>query len=515
MTTPSATRPPEQPDPTLGAAGSDEVAVVPWPLLLRRRVVSRARAHEGYRWWVLTVVLIGLLSVNITFTILAVALPRIGRELHATPGTMTWVITAPLLLFGVTAPVLGKTGDIVGHRKVYLVGLAGAAVMAAGSALAPNAPSLILVRALGGMEGAATGSASMALIFSVFDRGDRVKAMGFWSLVGAGGPVIGVAVGGPVIQHFGWRWVFAAQVPMIALALAAAVMVLPETSRGQRQRLDWPGAAVLAVAVLSLLLAVNRGPEWGWTHPMVLAGFVISPIAFLAFLRIESRAAHPLLPLRYLKHRNFSAPIGVAALSQFAYMGGFILAPLLLDKVFGYSETRIGLMVIARPAAFSIAAPIAGYLAVRLGERLAAITGTLAVIASMGVFATIDRGSSDLVLIGALALSGVGLGVSSPSVAASVGNAVDPEDLGIASASQQLITQMGLVAGIQLMQTVQAAREPAVGTVAAFHDAYLLGGAVCVLALLCALYVRSAERGREEGGLSAALVAPVDAGSSV
>jgi EmrB/QacA subfamily drug resistance transporter len=494
-------QPPEQPppvpiseDPTLGGAGRDEVAVVPWPLLLRRSVAHRVSTGLRSRWWVLWVVLFGLLAVNVTFTILAVALPRIGRDMHTSTNTMTWVITGPLLLFGVTAPVLGKAGDIWGHRRIYVIGLLGACVCAAGSAAAWSAGSLIAVRTLGGMEGAATGAASMALIFSVFEPGDRVKAMGFWSLVGAGGPVIGVAIGGPIIQHFGWRWIFVTQVPLIAVAAVLAVLVLPETVKGERQRLDWAGAVALTVSVTSVLMALNRGPEWGWSHPIVVAAFALAPVALVVFLRIEARAPHPLLPLAYLRRRNFAAPIGQSAFSQFAYMGGFILAPLLLDKVFHYDETRIGLLVIARPLAFSVTAPIAGYLAVRLGERSAAIVGTLGVIASMGVFATIDARSSDLVLISALVLSGVGLGISSPSVAASVGNAVDVADLGIASAAQQLLTQVGLVAGIQLMQTVQAAREPSVGTVAAFHEAYLLGGAVCALALVCAVWVRSADR---------------------
>jgi EmrB/QacA subfamily drug resistance transporter len=495
-------------DPTLGGGGGDEVVVVPWPRLLRRKVVHRATSNDRYRWWVLTVVLLGLLSVNVTFTILAVALPRIGRELHTTPNTMTWVITGPLLLFGITAPVLGKAGDLVGHRKVYWLGLAGAAVVAVGAAMAPNAPSLIAVRTLGGMEGAATGAASMALIFSVFEPGDRVKAMGFWSLVGAGGPVIGVAIGGPIIQHFGWRWIFAVQAPCILVALVLAVLVLPETAKGRRQRLDWAGAVSLTVAATSLLMALNRGPEWGWSHPVVVAAFALCPLATLAFVRVESRAEDPLLPLSYLRRRNFAAPIGQSALAQFAYMGGFILAPQLLDKVFGYSETRIGLMVIARPAAFSVMAPIAGYLAVRWGERLAAITGTVFVVLSMLMFAAITRSSGDGLLIAALALSGVGLGISSPSVAASVGNAVEPEDLGIASAAQQLLTQIGLVAGIQLMQTVEAT--------SSFRAAYLMGAGVCAVGLVCAFFVQSAQREpeREKGDLAVAPLAPVDAGSS-
>jgi EmrB/QacA subfamily drug resistance transporter len=482
--------------PTLGAGGGDEVVVVPWPLLLRRRVLHKATSTDRYRWWVLAVVLFGLLAVNVTFTILAVALPRIGRDFGTSTNTMTWVITAPLLLFGVSAPILGKAGDIWGHRRVYVYGLAGAAVAAGLSALAWSAPSLIAVRALGGMEGAATGAASMAIIFSVFEPGDRVKAMGFWSLVGAGGPVIGVAIGGPVIQQFGWRWIFAAQVPLIAIATVLAVLVLPETAKGRKHRLDWAGAASLTVAATSVLLGLNRGPEWGWTHPGVLIAFALTPIATAAFLRIEARAPQPLLPLDYLRRRNFAAPIGQSVFSNFAYMGGFILAPLLLSEVFDYSETKIGLIVVARPLAFSITAPIAGYLAVRLGERSAAIAGTLAVIASMAMFAQVEGDPRLGIVIGALALSGVGLGISSPSVAASVGNAVDEADLGIASAAQQLLSQVGLVAGIQIMSTVQASRD-------SFADAYWVGAAVCCIALVCAFWVRSADRTQNaaEGGL--------------
>ena len=141
--------------------------------------------------------------------------------------------------------------------------------------------------------------------------------------------------------------------------------------------------------------------------------------------------------------------------------------------------------MIARPLAFSLTAPIAGYLAVRVGERAAAVTGTLAVFASMLVFASVNRGSSLLVVIGALTLSGIGLGASSPSIASSVGNAVSDDMLGVASAAQQVTTQMGVVAGIQVMATIQAARSHSSGLVGSFHDAYLVGAGVCLLGVVC------------------------------
>jgi MFS family permease len=472
--------------PTIGPAAGDEVVVVPWPLLFRQRITERVESSERYRWWVLLAVLGGLFSVNFTFTIFAVALPRIAREFGTTENTLTWVITGPMLGYGIAAPALGRAGDLWGHRRVYMLGLATSMVCAALSAIAWNAGSLIAIRTTNALEGAATGAASMALIFRVFHRDDRVKAMGWWSLVGAGGPVLGVAIGGIVIQRFGWRWIFVAQVPLILTALFIAGAVLPETARGGEVTFDVKGAVLLAGSVTTLLFAVNRGPEWGWASPAVVAGFALAPLCALGFVWAERRAPEPLLPLDYLRRRNFAFPIGAQALGNFAYMGGFILAPQLLTHFFGYGEERVGFMVLTRPLAFSITAPIAGYLAVKAGERSAAVFGTAAVVVSMFLFAAVGNGSGDALVIGALVLSGVGLGISSPSVAASVANSVDEASLGIASATQQLMTQVGVVTGIQLMKTVQ--------TTSSYHDAYILGAVVALGAVVCGAFVQSATR---------------------
>ena len=463
-------------------------------MVWRSRLANRAHGSERYRWWVLWSVLAGLFAVNWTFTVFAVALPRIARELGTSENTLTWVITGPLLGFGVCAPMLGKMGDLRGHRRLYLFGMVGALVCAALSAVAWSAGSLIAFRTLGAVEGAATGASSMALIFNEFARDDRVKAMGWWSLVGAGGPVLGLAIGGPVIEAVGWRWIFIAQVPMIVVAFAIAAVVLRETERVERGRLDWPGVVTLTLAVGSLLFGFNRGPEWGWSSGAVLAALVLCPLAAIAFLAVEQRAVEPLLPLGYLRRRNFAMPIVCGALANFAYMGGFILAPQLLARVFGYGESKIGLFVLTRPLAFSIAAPIAGYLAVKLGERFACVSGTVVVVVSMLAFATVDKGSADALIVVALALSGVGLGMAQPSISSSIANSVDEDSLGIASAAQQLVMTVGLVAGIQLLKTTQTAQEGSLGLVGSFRVAYLAGAGVCALAVVCAAFMRSAAR---------------------
>ena len=260
------------------APGADEVVVVPWPLLFRERVVQRIKDGDNERWWVLWTTLAGLFSVGFTITILTVSLPRIAADLHSDTATLTWIITGPLLAFGVVGPALGKAGDIWGQKRIYLLGLTGAIVFAALTAVAWNAASLITFRVLGAAEGAATGSASMALIMRAFPEGDRVKAMGFWSLVGAGAPVLGVVAGGPIVEHVSWRLIFVAQVPLTLAALVLAAVVLPETGRGERQSLDLSGALSLAASGTSLLFGLNRGPAWGWDHPGVVAAFVLSPL---------------------------------------------------------------------------------------------------------------------------------------------------------------------------------------------------------------------------------------------
>jgi MFS family permease len=324
--------------------------------------------------------------------------------------------------------------------------------------------------------------------------------MGWWSLVGAGGPVIGVVLGGFLLDSVGWRWIFAAQMPLIAAAYVLGSIVLPETDTLKSQKFDFAGAFTLSGGVTALLFAINRGPEIGWDSWVVRIAFALCPVLLYLFVRVEQRAEAPLIPLHYLKKAAFAFPISSNALANSAYMGGFILTPQLLDVVYGYSKREIGLLVIARPLSFSILSPIAGYLAVKIGQRTSAVAGTLFVVASMGVFALLGADSPNLLIIFALTLSGIGLGVSQPSISAGIANAVDDHDLGIASAAQQLMQNVGVVSGIQIMTSVQTSlAHGATGAAAlhSFHFAYLVGGAICVGGVVLALGVKN-EHARPE-----------------
>lgn len=472
------------------APGGEEVPLVAWPFLFRARFGHRIRTSDRYPWWVLVTVLTGLFATGFTITILAVSLGSVAKGLGASATSLTWVVTGPLLGLALTMPLFGKLGDVWGHRRVYLLGFLGFTIGAALTAVAWSGPALIAIRVLGSLPGAAIGPASMALIMRAFPEDDRVKAMGWWSLVGAGAPVIGLVAGGPVVEALGWRWIFVAQVPLSLLALGLATVVLHETPRREREPIDVAGAVALAVATVSALLVLTLGAQTGWTAPVVLVLAVLAPIALCALIRIEQRAAHPLLPLAFFRARNFTASLLAQFASNFAYMGGFIVTPLLVEERFGFTVAAASLAMVFRPLSFSLSAPVSGYLAARTGERRAGLVGTTLVMISMGVFATAALAGTVSLVFVALVLSGLGLGAASPSLVTVVANAVDEHDLGVANAAQQMVAQIGTVAGIQVLSTIQGGS----GAALPFAAAYLVGGGVAALGVVAAGFVRASAR---------------------
>ena len=200
-------------------------------------------------------------ATTFTITILGVSLKTIAVDLESQVSTIAWVMTAPMLAQAVSAPLLGKLGDIHGHRRVYLIGFILATIVAIATAYAWDATSLIGLRALGQLAGTATMPASMAMLFRAYEGRDRVKAMGWMSVIFAGAPVLGLAIGGVLVENIGWRPIFLIQGVLSALACAIAYFVLVETPQRRDVRLDVPGALVLALAAFSLTFAINRLPS--------------------------------------------------------------------------------------------------------------------------------------------------------------------------------------------------------------------------------------------------------------
>src|SRR5690606_12120531 len=232
---------------------------------------------------------------------------------------------------------------------------------------------------------------------------------------------------------------------------------------------------------------LNRGPEVGWSAPVVVASMGAAPVLLAVWVVVERRSPAPLVPLHYLSRRNFALPIANQFFTNFAYMGGFIITPDLLQKVLGMSGPESGDVSIVRPLTFAVAGPVAGWLTLRVGERTSGVFGSSLLVASMLAFAQVGADSGLVPVVLALGLSGIGMGAAAPAMAASVANAVENHDLGIAGAAQQMLTTLGTTTGTQVLFTVQQSRA-AGGLEESFQAAYLVGAAVCVLGLVAAVF---------------------------
>ncbi|MFV0316631.1 MAG: MFS transporter [Microthrixaceae bacterium] len=503
------------PDPATAVAveapGVDEETVLPWSLLIGRarrlRGTERFRATERFRekltegtgpaddvegrpgwfrWLVTWTVLAGTLGIASSITILAVSRPEIAGDLGTSASTLVWLISGPTIAVGLTGTTAGKLGDLHGHRRVYLVGVFGAAVFSVLAALAWSGGSLIAFRVIGATVGAATGPSSLAIINQLFAREERSKALGFWSLVMAGGPVLGLVIGGPLVEAVGWRAIFWFQTPLLLGAAVVALLILPETRRHHDVHFDVWGQVALVVSLGGLLLAIDRASVWGIANGWVLGGLVLCPLGAWWFVRIERRVLHPLIPLEWFRRRGFAVPVLVSFFIQFGYMGGFILTPKMLADVRGLGAETIALMMVPRPLTFAIAGPVAGYLAYRISARSTVVAGLVSLALSLAVFAAVSSEPTTVAVVVALTLSGVGIGAAQPRIASAVANAVQDQDLGIAGATQQLVSQVGTTVGMNGLEAIQVATVGSAGLAGSYRNAYILGTVVALLGLVLA-----------------------------
>ena len=471
--------------------GVDEISVVPWTLMVPRSIARRVGLTR--RWATLIVVLTGLFTTSSTITVLVVSLQTIANDLDSSVTVLNWSITGPMLAFGVVGPAYGKLGDLYGHKKVYVLGLGLSAVFAGLVCLAWNAGSMVAFRLLSATAGAATGPAALAYINRLFEPHERVRPLGVWSFTTAGAPVLGVVMGGPLVETIGWRMIFVIQAPLLLVATVLAWNLLPETTRSREVKFDVKGSVTLGAGATLLLLTINRGHAWGWVSPAIIGCAIASVLLLWTFGRVERVADAPLMPLEWLRTRAIVLPIVIQSLLNFAYMGGFIVVPQMLELGLGFTAGYIGLLVIARPLSFSIVAPLASFVTMRVGERVSGVAGAIGVVASMVVLSTVGTGTAGWVIAAGLALSGVGFGIAGPALGALVSNAVDDDHIGVAGAMQQLLSQMGAVLGSTVMISIHEMTMSS-GVLRSYSYALLAGAVTSVCAVALAFGLRATPR---------------------
>ena len=432
-------------------------------------------------------VLITVVSTVIVFTssmtIVSASLPTIAQDLDSSEGFLAWAVTGLFLVMAVATPIMGRLGDSHGHRKVFLSGAVLLGLGTLACALAPSAEAFVAARMVVGLAISATMPTGMALIMAAHPPERRGEAMGWFQMTMTGAPVLALVAGGPLIEAFGWRSVFAGLCPLAIIGTTASWRTLRQTGGTSDVPIDWMGAGTLALGTLGFLLFLEFGGRSGFTStfPLILAACAIIGIG--SFLRVERRVEYPMLRLDYFKRRNFTGPLICQPLSQFAYMGGFLIAPILLASMFGYSVGTIALILLFRPAFYSLFSPIGGRLSGKFGERLFLLAGSVLMILSMAAWVGGAHWSNLTLVIIGLSLSGIAMGFASPSYSTAVANAVDVADLGIANGMSSTLMNIGMLTGIQSMFTVLGeGRAPD-----DFARTFIVGGIVAGLGSIGAL----------------------------
>ncbi|GLX01249.1 DHA2 family efflux MFS transporter permease subunit [Microtetraspora sp. NBRC 16547] len=419
-------------------------------------VHSNAPAESGKDrpWMTLLAVSLGVIMVMLDGTVVAIANPVIGTELNADLADLQWVTSGYLLALAVFLITAGKLGDLFGHKRIFLIGVAGFALTSLAIGLTGSVFTLIAFRVLQGLFGAMLQPAALALLRSAFPGEKLNMAMGAWGAIiglsSAGGPIIG----GLLVENVSWQSVFFINVPVGVVALAVGLLVLKESRAQTLSRVDWLGVVLLSGTMFSLIWAIIKAPEWGWSDPWTIAFIAATVVLGAIFLVWQSLAKEPLLPLSLFRNFSVSIGTGLMIMVAFSMFGAMFFLTFFFQGVHGLSPMESGLRMLPMSAGMIVASPLAGVLIGKLGPKVTIAGGMLVTAVAMFLM---SRLSVDAAFIdSAIPFVLLAFGLSPVFVGATeiiVGNA--PEDLsGVAGGVQNSAMQVGGALGTAILGAV-------------------------------------------------------------
>jgi EmrB/QacA subfamily drug resistance transporter len=444
------------------------------------------------RWLALIVLCMGTLMIVLDSTIVNVALPSIRADLGFTPTSLAWVVNAYLLTFGGFLLLGGRLGDLFGHRRLFLIGVALFTVASLVCGLAQSQAMLVGARAVQGLGGAVVSAVGLSLTMNLFtEPAERAKAMGFFGFVAAGGGSIGVLLGGVLTGALNWHWIFLVNLPIGIAVCVAAMLVLPASNGSTNSgRLDIAGAITVTAALMLAVYAIVNGNEAGWTSLRTLGLLGIAVALLAAFFWIETRTPSPLVPLGLLRQRNVATANGIGVLWAAAMFAWFFLSALYLQTVLGYSPLLVGLAFL--PAnlimgAFSLG--LSAKLVMRFGIKLPLAFGLLLAAGGLLLFARAPvTGNFVVDVLPSMILLGFGAGMAFNPVLLAAMSDVEPSDSGLASGIVNTSFMMGGALGLAILASLAASRASSLLATGASQIAALNGGlhAAFLLGALCA-----------------------------
>jgi len=432
------------------------------------------------RWWALVVLCLGDLMIVLDTTIVNVALPSIREDLGFTETSLAWVVNAYLLTFGGFLLLGGRLGDLYGHRRLFLAGLALFTGASLACGVAGSQEFLIGARAVQGLGGAIVAAVALSLIMTLFtEPAERAKAMGVIGFVAAGGGSIGVLLGGVLTDAISWHWIFLVNVPIGIAVFVLSLFLLPGGGgRALEGRLDVGGAITVTASLMLAVYAIVNGNQVGWTSPRTVAMLAAAGALMVVFLAIESNVRAPLVPLGLFRLRNVATANVVGVLWAAAMFAWFFLSALYLQLVLGYSPLQVGLAFL--PAnlimgAFSIG--LSARLVMRFGIKPPLVTGMLLVGAGLALFARAPVDGSFVVdVLPSMVILGIGVGMAMNPVLLAAMSDVRQEEAGLASGVVNTAFLMGGALGLAVLASLAASRTDSLTAAGASELAALTGG---------------------------------------
>ncbi|MFE9783928.1 MFS transporter [Nocardia salmonicida] len=425
---------------------------------------SAARAPQNSvlsgrgKWLALVVICAAELLVVLDNTVVNVALPSLGVQLHASFGGLQWVVDAYTLTFAGLLLAFGHLGDRFGRRKVMMIGLAGVAVMSVGGALATDLGQVIAARAAMGVFAAAVFPATLAMIINIFtDVNERAIAIAAWTAMAGFAIAIGPTAGGWLLEHFSWHSVFWVNIPVAVVILAFTRFLVPESKASHVGRLDVVGIALSLLSVTALVWTIIEAPNQGWLSVTSLVGFVFAVVCFAVFIRWEMRTSSPVLNMSLFRIRRFSLPAVAIMVAYFSMFGFLFMITQYFQGVMELSPLQFGLHSLPFAVAIAIGAPLATLIAQKIGTTAVIVVGL--VVMSIGMFIAgqvkVETPYVGPVLV-SMVLMGLGLAIVQGPATESIMSSVALDEAGAGSAVNDTTREAGGTLGVAVLGSVVA-----------------------------------------------------------
>jgi EmrB/QacA subfamily drug resistance transporter len=458
------------------------------------------RTSERTRWIALVVLCLGFLMIILDQTVVNVALPSIQRDLHFSQSALAWVVNAYLIAFGGLLLLVGRLGDLIGRKRIFLAGLTLFTLASMLCGVAGSQALLVGARFVQGIGGAMTSAVILGMIVSMFPKpGEQAKAIGVYSFVASAGGAVGLLAGGIITEAINWHWIFFVNLPIGVATWVASSRLLPsEEGLGIREGADVPGALLLVSSLMLAVYTIVKASDYGWGSAHTL-GFGAAALALLAgFLGREATARKPLVPLGIFRSRTTAGANLVQTLMVGGLFGMFFLGALYLQRVLGYHAIGVGLAFL--PVALGIGAlslRVSPALITRFGAPATLVPGLMLMLAGLVLFARSPVNASYAIdVLPVMVLLGVGAGLSFPPLMTLAMSDATASDSGLASGLVNTTQQVGGALGLAVLATLSTTHtkhllaggdSTASALTGGYHLAFVISAALVTAAIVLAI----------------------------